>query len=193
MNIGLCITGSFCTYEKILEITDKIVKEGHKVIPIVSDAVKNMDTRFGKAKDFIEKIEAVTGNEVVSTVVQAEPLGPQNAIDVLAVAPCTGNTLAKLSCGISDDAVTMSCKAHMRNYKPLVIAISTNDALGLNMKNIATLMNEKNVYFVPFGQDNPEKKPKSLIADYDLLLDTILIAEKGKQLQPIIFAKNYLL
>ena len=186
MNIGLCITGSFCTYEKILEVTKNMIDGGHNVIPIVSYAVKNLDTRFGKAEDFISRIEKLTGNSVVSTIVQAEPLGPQNAIDVLAVAPCTGNTLAKLACGISDDAVTMSCKSHMRNYKPLVIAISTNDALGLNMKNLATLMNEKNVYFVPFGQDNPNSKPKSLIANYDLLLDTILLAEKGRQLQPVI-------
>lgn len=188
MNIGLCITGSFCTFDKITGEIQKMVDSGHRVLPIVSEAVLHTDTRFGNAEEFVGKIEQITGKKVISSIVEAEPLGPSGAIDVLCIAPCTGNTLAKLSCGISDDAVTMSCKAHMRNYKPLVIAISTNDALGLNMMNIATLMNEKNVFFVPFGQDNPTVKPKSMIADYDMLLDTILLAKEGKQIQPVIKA-----
>ncbi len=186
MKIGLAITGSFCTYEKILEQIDLLIEKGHSVLPIVSSVVKNLDTRFGKADEFIKKIEEKTGKKVVCDIVGAEPLGPSNAFEVLAIAPCTGNTLSKIATGISDDAVTMATKAHMRNYKPLVIAISTNDALGLNMKNIATLLNEKNVYFVPFKQDDPIKKPKSMIADLNLLLPTIEEALKGKQIQPII-------
>ena len=186
MNIGLCITGSFCTYNRIKQTIKELTEKGHNVLPIVSSAVLSMDTRFGKAQDFISDFEALTGHKVVSTIVAAEPLGPQGAIDVLVIAPCTGNTLSKIANGISDDAVTMSAKAHMRNYKPLVIAISTNDALGLNMKNIATLMNAKNVYFVPFSQDDPVKKPKSLISNLDMLEDTIEQAMLGKQLQPVL-------
>lgn len=186
MNVGIAITGSFCTCEQILTQLEKIVAAGHKVIPIVSKSVLETDTRFGRAADFLAKIEKICGEKIVKTIVEAEPLGPQNKIDVLAVAPCTGNTIAKLANGLSDDAVTMASKAHMRNYKPLVIAISTNDALGLNMKNIATLMNGKNIFFVPFGQDAPTKKPKSLISDLDLLLDTILFASKNEQIQPIL-------
>ncbi len=186
MKIGLAITGSFCTYEKILEQIDLLTMAGHTILPIVSTAVKNFDTRFGKAEDFIKKLEEKTGNKAVCDIVGAEPLGPSNAFDILAIAPCTGNTLSKIATGISDDAVTMSAKAHMRNYKPLVIAISTNDALGLNMKNIATLLNEKNVYFVPFKQDDPIKKPKSMIAELNLLIPTLEHALQGKQIQPII-------
>ena len=186
MNIGVAITGSFCTCEQILTQLEKMVEAGYNVIPIVSKAVLETDTRFGKAEEFIAKIEVICGNNVVKNIVEAEPLGPQNKIDVLAIAPCTGNTLAKLANGLSDDAVTMASKAHMRNYKPLVIAISTNDGLGLNMQNIAKLMNEKGVYFVPFRQDSPTKKPKSLISDLDLLLDTIMLASKNEQIQPII-------
>lgn len=186
MNIGIAITGSFCTYSQILEQIKNLKDDGHNIIPIVSHAVYETDTRFGDAKEFIKTLEEITGNKIVHTIVEAEPLGPKNMIDVLAIAPCTGNTLSKLANGLSDDAVTMSAKAHMRNYKPLVIAISSNDALGLNMKNIATLMNAKNVYFVPFRQDDPIKKPKSLIADLSLLGKTIDEAVANKQIQPII-------
>ncbi len=186
MKIGLAITGSFCTYEKILEQVDILTSLGHTIIPIVSKAVKNLDTRFGKAENFIKELENKTQHKVVCDIIGAEPLGPSNAFEVLAIAPCTGNTLAKLATGISDDAVTMSAKAHLRNYKPLVIAISTNDALGLNLKNIATLLNEKNVYFVPFKQDDPIKKPKSMVSDLSQLLPTIELAIKGEQIQPII-------
>ena len=186
MNIGIAITGSFCTYSNILEQIKLLVDKGHNVVPIVSKEVFGTDTRFGKARDFLDKIEKTTGNNIIHTIVDAEPLGPNNKIDVLAVAPCTGNTLAKLANGLSDDAVTMSAKSHMRNYKPLVIAISTNDGLGLNMQNLAKLLNAKNVYFVPFRQDAPQKKPKSLIADLELLLPTIEKAQKNEQIQPII-------
>lgn len=186
MNIGIAITGSFCTYSQILEQIEFLISKGNNVIPIVSKEVYSTDTRFGKSNDFIKKLEEVTKNQVVHTIVEAEPLGPKNAIDVLAVAPCTGNTLAKLANGLSDDAVTMSCKAHMRNYKPLVIGLSTNDALGLNLQNIAKLMNAKNVFFIPFRQDAPNTKPKSMIAEFNLLYETILSAYENKQLQPLI-------
>ena len=186
MNIGLCITGSFCTYSRIKQTITELIEKGHNVLPIVSKAVLNTDTRFGNAKEFIDEVQSLTGHNVVANIVGAEPLGPQNAIDVLVIAPCTGNTLSKIANGISDDAVSMSAKAHMRNYKPLVIALSTNDALGLNMKNLATLMNAKNVYFVPFGQDDAVKKPKSLISNLDLLEQTIDSAIQGKQLQPVL-------
>lgn len=186
MNIGLCITGSFCTYEKIKKVISSLLQHGNNVIPILSNSVLTTDTMFGKAKDFIKDLKELTGNDIISNIVQAEPLGPKNAIDVLVVAPCTGNTLSKLANGISDDGVTMSAKAHMRNYKPLILAISTNDALGLNMKNLATMMNAKNVYLVPFEQDDPVKKPKSLISNLDLLEPTIEKALKGEQIQPVI-------
>ncbi len=190
MNIGLAITGSFCTYAKILEIIENLVKDGYNVIPIVSDAVVKYDTRFGNASAFLEKLRTLTGNEIVTNIVEAEPLGPKNMIDVLAVAPCTGNTLSKIANGISDDAVTMSAKAHMRNYKPLVIAVSSNDALGLNMANLSKLFNAKEVYFVPFRQDDPIKKPKSLISDLKLLKKTIQMAEKKQQIQPVLLASD---
>lgn len=186
MNIGLAITGSFCTYTKILEQIEILVKEGNYVTAIVTKEVSSIDTRFGKAEDFLNKLRELTGKEIVSNIVEAEPLGPANAIDVLVIAPCTGNTLSKLANGMSDDAVTMSAKAHMRNFKPLVIGVSTNDALGLNLQNIAKLMNEKNVFFVPFRQDNPDKKPKSMVANWDLVYDTILQAKENKQIQPVI-------
>lgn len=190
MNIGLCITGSFCTFDRILESIDLLTGAGHNVLPIVTEVVEQTDTRFGKAKDFLDKLREKTGNNVVTSIVEAEPLGPSGAIDVMCVAPCTGNTLSKLSNGISDNAVTMACKSHMRNCKPLVIAISTNDGLGLNMMSLARLMNEKNVYFVPFTQDNPTAKPKSLVSDYSLLLPTIEHATRFEQIQPVLLATS---
>ncbi|NCB48027.1 MAG: dipicolinate synthase subunit B [Clostridia bacterium] len=189
MNIGLAITGSFCIYNKIFEQIETLVKAGHNVTAIVTEEVKLIDTRFGNAQDYLDRLKSLTGKDVITNIVESEPLGPKNAIDVLVVAPCTGNTLSKLANGLSDDAVTMSAKAHMRNYKPLVIGISTNDALGLNLQNIAKLINEKNVFFVPFGQDNPTNKPKSMIAKWDLLLDTILEAVENRQIQPVILGE----
>jgi len=189
MNIGLAITGSFCTYNIVFEQIEILTNSGHNVVAIVSNEVATIDTRFGKAEEYLSKLKELTGKEVVFDLVHAEPLGPSNAIDVLAIIPCTGNTLSKLANGQSDDAVTMSAKAHMRNYKPLVIGISTNDALGLNLQNVAKLMNEKNVFFVPFGQDSPKNKPKSMVAKWDLLESTILEAKDGKQIQPVILGE----
>ncbi len=189
MNIALAITGSFCTHDKILEQLKVIIGAGHNVTAVCSKQVQSTDTRFGKAEDFLNKLCEITKRDVVGSIVETEPLGPANAFDVVVVAPCTGNTLAKLANGITDDVVTMTVKSHMRNCKPLVIGVSTNDALGLNMQNIAKLMNEKHVFFVPFGQDNPQNKPKSMVANWELLLDTILQAAEYKQIQPVIYAK----
>lgn len=185
-NLGICITGSFCTFKQILEEIKKIKHEGYNIIPIVSEATKTFDTRFYKASDFISELEEITQNKIVDTIVDAEPLGPKNMIDLMIVAPCTGNTLSKLANSITDNAVTMAVKAHMRNHKPVVIGISSNDVLGVNLGNLAVMLNQKNVFFVPFGQDDPIKKPKSIISDYSLILDTIKNAEEGRQIQPVL-------
>lgn len=185
-NIGFAITGSFCTFDKILDEIQTLVDKGYNIIPILSFAVLNTDTRFYKAKEFYERIKDITKNTPIDSLASAEPVGPKNLIDVLVVAPCTGNTLAKLANAITDTPVTMVAKAHMRNYKPLIIAISSNDALGLNLKNIAALMTAKNTYFVPFRQDDPFNKPKSLISDMKLIEKTMEKAVAGEQLQPIL-------
>jgi len=190
LNIGIAICGSFCTHSKILSVIEKLVQKKYNIIPIVSECVATTDTRFGKAKDFLEALEKITKHKVVSTIVDAEPLGPNNAIDVLVIAPLTGNTLAKIANGVNDTAVTMACKSHIRNDKPVVLGISTNDAMGLNYKNIATLMSSKNFYFIPFAQDNVVGKPKSLIANWDKVEETILEAAKGMQIQPVLDKVN---
>jgi dipicolinate synthase subunit B len=184
--IGFGITGSFCTHEKIKTEIQRLVELGAKVIPIFSYQTLQTDTRFGKAEDFVREVEEITGNAGIRTIAQAEPIGPNKLLDVMLIAPCTGNTLAKLQAGISDTPVLMAAKAHMRNYRPLVIAISTNDALGMNFKNVGTLMHTKNIYFVPFGQDNYVTKPSSMIAKTELIPDTIVAALEGRQLQPIL-------
>lgn len=182
-NVGFAITGSFCTFDKILKEADNVKKEGANVIPILSFHAASMDTRFGKAADFNKKLKDLTGNEPIVTIEKAEPLGPENLLDILIIAPCTGNTLAKLAGGITDTPVLMAAKSHMRNNKPLVISISTNDALGLNFPNIGVLINAKGIYFVPFGQDNPEQKPKSMIAQTELIVPALEAAMEGKQIQ----------
>ena len=184
-NVGFAITGSFCTFDKILMELKRLTAEGANVIPILSTNAATMDTRFGTAADFLGKVEEITGNTPVLTIVDAEPLGPEGRLDILIIAPCTGNTIAKLSNGITDTSVLMAAKAHMRNNKPLVISISTNDALGLNLSNIACLMNAKGIYFVPFQQDNYEGKPKSMIARTELIVPTLELAFEGVQLQPL--------
>ena len=186
MNIGFAITGSFCTFDRILAEMKKIVEAGYNVIPIFSFAVVRTDTRFGTAAEFREKVKALTNKEPVDSLVLAEPLGPKGVIDIMVVAPCTGNTLAKIAQAITDTPVTMAVKAHFRNNKPCVIAVSSNDLLGINFRNLGALMSMKNLYFVPFGQDDPQKKPKSLISDYGLLLPTIEKAAAGEQLQPLL-------
>lgn len=186
--IGLAITGSFCTLDKIKEQVEVLKEQGAKIIPIFSEHVAQMDTRFAKADVFVKEIEELTGNKGIFTIQDAEPIGPSACLDILVIAPCTGNTMAKFCTGITDTPVLMAAKAHIRNEKPIVLSISTNDALGMNFKNIGMLMNMKHIYFVPFGQDNHEKKPTSMIAHLDLLTETIKAALEGKQLQPVILA-----
>ena len=184
--IGYGITGSFCTFEKTKIAVGELVKLGAAVVPIFSYNVQKMDTRFGGAKEFMEAVEEITGNHGIRTIQEAEPIGPKANLDVMVIAPCTGNTMAKLWNGITDSPVLMASKAHLRNQKPLVISISTNDAMGMNFKNIGNLMNTKNIYFVPFGQDDYKKKPASLIGDLKLLPDTIDLAMEGRQIQPVV-------
>lgn len=184
--IGYGITGSFCTFEKTKIAVGELVKLGAAVVPIFSYNVQRMDTRFGGAKEFMEAVEEITGNYGIKTIQEAEPIGPKANLDVMVIAPCTGNTMAKLWNGITDSPVLMASKAHLRNQKPLVISISTNDAMGMNFKNIGNLMNTKNIYFVPFGQDDYKKKPASLIGDLKLLPDTIDLAMEGRQIQPVV-------
>lgn len=185
--IGIAITGSFCTFANILKEIEVLVKEEKAdVYTIFSEMSKNTDTRFGPADKFFARIEEITGNKPITTIVGAEPIGPNPFLDVLAIFPCTGNTMAKLANGITDTPVLMAAKAHLRNEKPLVISISTNDALGMNMKNIGELMNVKNIFFVPFGQDNHIKKPNSMIARTEMLVPVIEAALEKKQYQPVI-------
>ncbi|MDO4297535.1 MAG: dipicolinate synthase subunit B [Lachnospiraceae bacterium] len=184
--IGVAFTGSFCTYKQVFTELQKLVDEGAVVQTIFSDASQTLDSRFGKAEDFIRKAEEMTGMKPMMTIPEAEPIGPKSLLDILVIFPCTGNTIAKLANGITDTPVLMAAKAHLRNNKPLLISISTNDALGMNMKNIGLLLNAKNVYFIPFGQDNPEKKPNSMIAHTELLIPSLEAALEGRQYQPII-------
>ncbi len=186
LTIGFAVTGSFCTIERIFEQMRQLVDMGNTVVPILSFAVANTDTRFGKARDFRDKMVEITGNQPIDSIEGAEPIGPKALLDVLLVSPCTGNTLAKLANAVTDTPVTMACKAHLRNQRPVVIALSTNDGLAANAKNIGALLNVKNVYFVPFGQDNPQSKRTSLVADFDLTVQTLEKAILGEQLQPIL-------
>ncbi len=186
VNIGYALTGSFCTFRETIEQIKKLIELKANVYAIFSFNSQNIDTRFGKAKDFMEEIENITGNKIIKTIEAAEPIGPKNFLDVFVIAPCTGNTLAKMNNGICDTPVLMASKAHIRNNKPVIIAVSTNDALGANMINIGDMMNKKNIYFVPFGQDDYIKKPKSIVAHFDKIPDTIYEALNGKQIQPIL-------
>ena len=185
MKLGFAWCGSFCNHIELLKIYEELAAE-HTLIPIVSENAAKYDTRFGTAESFIARVEAAAGCRAVRTVVEAEPLGPSGAMDVLAIAPCTGNTLAKLAAGITDGPVTMAAKSHLRNGKPVVVAIATNDGLGASAGNLAALLNRKHYYFVPFGQDDPARKPTSLIADFSKLNETILAAREGRQLQPLL-------
>jgi len=186
VKIGWALTGSFCNFQFVFPHIENIAKEGADIYPIVSYSVDSFDTRFGKAEEWKNKLREITGKDIISTIVDAEPVGPQLKMDIMIVAPCTGNTIAKLANAITDTPVTMACKAHLRNQRPLVLAIATNDALGANAKNIGLLLNTKNVYFVPFGQDDPIKKPNSMIAHFEKIKLTLEEALKGKQIQPIL-------
>lgn len=179
MKIGYCLTGSFCTFSKSIRALESIESAGHTVVPIMSENAYSTDTRFGKAVDFQNKLVEITGNSIIHTIDKAEPIGPQKMFDVLCIAPCTGNTLAKLALGITDTTVTMAAKSHLRNSRPVVIGVSTNDALGNSAKNIGSLLNYKNYYFVPFGMDDCDSKPKSMVCDFSQILFTIETAAQG--------------
>lgn len=185
-NIGFAVTGSFCTLNKILKYIKEIVSSGNTVTPIFSYSVAQTDTRFISAAEFKKQIVEITGKEPITTIVDAEPIGPKNNLDALIIAPCTGNSLAKINNGITDTPVLMAVKAHMRNNKPLIIALSTNDGLSGNAKNLGELLNKRNIYFVPLTQDDCIKKSRSLVADFDMLIPAIEQALEGKQIQPII-------
>lgn len=185
-NIGIALTGSYCTYAKIFQSLEDLTHTNANLFAIFSDHASTTDSRFGKCDDFLRKAEELTGKKPIVTIPDAEPIGPKSMLDILVIAPCTGNTLSKLANGISDTPVLMAAKSHLRNNRPLVISLSTNDALGMNLKNIGILLNTKNIYFVPFGQDNYEKKPNSMIAHVGLLPETISYALEGRQLQPVI-------
>lgn len=184
--VGVAFTGSFCTYSQAFPQLKKIVEEGAEVQTIFSNAAQTIDSRFGKAKDFLKEAEEITKKPPILKVEDAEPIGPKSLLDILVILPCTGNTIAKLANGITDSPVLMAAKAHLRNQKPVLLSIATNDALGMNMKNIGMLLNAKNIYFVPFGQDSPDKKPNSLVADTSQLLTALELALQGEQMQPII-------
>ena len=181
MNIGYCLTGSFCTFKKSIAALEEIVAAGHNVTPIMSENAYSTDTRFGDARDIQNELINITRNSIIHTIKAAEPIGPKRMFDVLCVAPCTGNTLAKLSNGITDTSVTMAVKSHIRNARPVVIGVSTNDALGAAAKNIGALMNYKNYYFVPIGMDDCINKPKSMVCDFTKVLMTIEMAAEGKE------------
>lgn len=190
VRIGFAVTGSFCTFAKIVPQVENLVNEGAEVIPIISESVNLYDTRFNKAEDFKNTLQAITGKQPINSIVDAEPIGPKALLDILVIAPCTGNTISKIANAITDSSVTMACKAHLRNMRPVVIAVSTNDGLGANAKNIGILLNMKNIYMVPFGQDDPIKKCTSLVADFDQILPTILNAQQNCQIQPILVCKK---
>ncbi|MFJ7939907.1 dipicolinate synthase subunit B [Peribacillus sp. NPDC096622] len=184
--IGFGLTGSHCTYDEVFPEIEKLVNEGAEVIPIVTSTVQNTETRFGKGEDWVERIEKLTGNHVVDTIVKAEPLGPKLPLDCMVIAPLTGNSMSKMANALTDSPVLMAAKATMRNHRPVVVAISTNDALGLNGVNLMRLMAAKDIYFVPYGQDNPTGKPSSMVARMSMIRDTIMAALEREQIQPVI-------
>lgn len=185
-NIGFIFTGSFCTFAKTIDELKKLAKTGANIIPIMSEHSYTMDTKFGKASDFINQIEEITGNKIIHTIQEAEPIGPKKLTDIMVVAPASGNIIAKLANGINDDASTMAVKSHLRNGLPVVIAISTNDAMSGSAENIGKLLNRRNYYFVPFRQDNPITKPTSLVFEPKLIIKTIELALENEQIQPIL-------
>ncbi len=184
--IGFALCGSFCTFSKAFEQLERLIEMGADVTAIMSFNAAYIDTRFGKSQEHIERLEKLTGKRVLRTIAETEPVGPKKMFDALVIAPCTGNTLAKLAVGIIDTPVTMAAKSHLRNGSPLVIALSTNDGLAGAAKNIGALLNYRYVYFVPFAQDDAQTKPRSLSADFTLVPDAIAAALDGKQLQPVI-------
>jgi len=184
--IGFAMCGSFCTFKKVLDRLEELCKTGAQIYPIMSETAYNTDTRFGTAESFRKRITQLCQREIISTVKEAEPIGPKQLLDALVIAPCTGNTIAKLAAGIADTSVTLAAKAHLRNQRPVIVAVSTNDGLAAAAKNIGVLLNRKNVFLVPFGQDDYIKKPSSLVADMSKIQQTVELALDGKQLQPVL-------
>ena len=184
--IGFGLTGSHCTLSRVFVLLEELVRLGADVVPVVSEAVATTATRFGTPDDWLGELRRVTGKEPLRSIAEVEPFGPEKRLDVMVVAPCTGNTLAKLANGITDTPVTMACKAHLRNQRPVVLSISTNDGLGMNARNLGVLLNTRHVYFVPFGQDNPEVKPNSLDSDLGQLVPAVEAALEGRQVQPLL-------
>ncbi len=186
VRIGVVLTGSHCTMGEALPQIDKLKAEGAEIYPIISYTVDQTDNRFYKVADLKNYLEQITDQPIINTIVAAEPIGPQKKLDAVVVIPATGNTIAKLANGIVDTPALMAIKAHLRNQRPVVIAISTNDALGINARNLGLLLNMKNIYFVPFRQDDPYQKSNSLLANLELVVDTTICALQGKQIQPLL-------
>ncbi len=185
--VGFALCGSFCTFKKVIPQMKKLVNDGYRVIPIMSHNAYTTDTRFGKSREFNEEIEQICGEKIIYTISGAEPIGPKELLSALVIAPCTGNTLGKLANGISDTSVTLATKAHLRNQRPVIIAVSTNDALGTSARNIGTLMNSKHIYFVPMRQDDYINKPNSIVADFDYIPDTVReVLATNTQPQPML-------
>ena len=185
MEIGFALCGSFCTYDKVIPVMEELARE-HHVIPIFSIASASMDSRFGTATEHLETARRICGRSPLRTIEGAEPIGPKKLLDALIIAPCTGNTLAKLAHSIADTPVTMAAKSHLRNGRPVIVAVSTNDALAGAAENIGKLLARKHYYFVPFGQDDPVNKPTSMVADFEKIPQTLASALEGKQIQPIL-------
>lgn len=188
--VGFAFCGSFCTYSKAMEALEQVKARFGDVTCVVSEAAAACDTRFGNAHDFMREMERICDRRVIDSILKAEPIGPQQLFDVMVICPCTGNTLGKLAAGIADSSVTLAAKAHLRNGRPLVIAISTNDGLASSAKSIGTLMDKKHIYFVPFRQDDPGKKPTSLVSDFSLVADAISAAREERQLQPVLLGPD---
>lgn len=184
--IGFGLTGSHCTYDEVFPEIEKLVNAGAEVLPVVTSTVQHTNTRFGDGEDWVKRIEDLTGNKVIDSIVKAEPLGPKIPLDCMVIAPMTGNSMSKFANAMTDSPVLMAAKATLRNRRPVVLGISTNDALGLNGVNLMRLMSTKNIYFVPYGQDDPMKKPNSLVARMSMLSPTIEAAINGEQLQPVL-------
>ena len=183
--IGFAMCGSFCTFSKAFEQMRALVEDGYDVIPIMSGNASSTDTRFGKASEMIERAEEITGKRVLTTAVQTEPIGPKKLCDLLVIAPCTGNTLSKIANGVSDGTVTLAAKAHLRANRPLLIGLASNDAMSANLASIATLLARKSIYFLPMRQDDPERKPHSLVCDFTTLEECATLAVEGKQKRPL--------
>lgn len=186
LTYGYALTGSFCTFERSISQMKKLKEQGIDILPVMSYNAYKTDTRFGKAFDFVKKIEKICDKTVIASITEAEPIGPKKMCDILIVLPCTGNTLAKLACGIYDTPVTLAVKSHLRNQRPVLIGVSSNDSLSSSAKHIGALLNCKNYYFIPMLQDDPEKKPFSIVCDFEAVAESAAMALQGKQIQPII-------